>query len=222
MRELGDSLMQWTGFSRAWSPTVRVKQMRINGNEVTLKTNLTLHDVRWTPENVTEIKRKVSRWTLGHEKGKVSIYTGSTEIEKLITACALGKSDEAGKSKDLTDRTIVLYPSHGMYFNRDRQEWIWQRATLWTTVEDLYSQEYVRGITEMLANAGASVLSPRPGIERSDIGASGLPQWAEGARYWLERQNADSTIWDLYNGNEYVIKRIDPPSKPGAKWAVEI
>ena len=203
MRELGDSLMQWTGFSRAWSPTVRVKQMRINGNEVTLKTNLTLHDVRWTPENVTEIKRKVSRWTLGHEKGKVSIYTGSTEIEKLITACALGKSDEAGKSKDLTDRTIVLYPSHGMYFNRDRQEWIWQRATLWTTVEDLYSQEYVRGITEMLANAGASVLSPRPGIERSDIGASGLPQWAEGARYWLERQNADSTIWDLYNGNEY-------------------
>ena len=26
----------------------------------------------------------------------------------------------------------------------------------------------------------------------------------------------------LYKGNEYVIKRIDPPSKPGAKWAVEI
>jgi hypothetical protein len=78
MRELGDSLMQWTGFSRAWSPTVRVKQMRINGNEVTLKTNLTLHDVRWTPQNVTEIKRKVSRWTLGHEKGRVAIYTGTT------------------------------------------------------------------------------------------------------------------------------------------------
>ena len=203
MRELGDSLMQWTGFSRAWSPTVRVKQMRINGNEVTLKTNLTLHDVRWTPQNVTEIKRKVSRWTLGHEKGRVAIYTGTTEIEKLITACALNKSDNDCEAKDLTDRNIVLYPSHGMYFNRDRQEWIWQRATLWTTVEDLYSQEYVRGITRMLENAGATVLSPRPGIEQSSIGASGMPQWAEGARYWLKHQGVDSTVWNLYEGNEY-------------------
>ena len=66
MQPLGDSLMNWTGFSRIWSPIVRVKQMRVNGNEVVLRTNLTLKDVRWTPQNVAEVQRKVSTWTLGH------------------------------------------------------------------------------------------------------------------------------------------------------------
>ena len=202
MQELGDSLMAWTGFSRVWSPNVRVKQMRINGNQVTLKTNLTLRDVRWTPENVAELKRKVSAWTLGHEKGNVTIYSGQTDIESLITECAKGSSREA-KAKDLTSRNIVLYPSHGLYYNRDRDEWIWQRATLWTTVEDLYSQEYVRVITRMLENAGATVLSPRAGLDQQAIGASGMPQWTEGARYWMKSQGADSTLWDLYEGNEY-------------------
>ena len=70
MQALGDSLMNWTGFSRVWSPTVRVKQMRVNGDEVVLRTNLTLRDVRWTPENLRDLQRKVSTWTLGHPKGK--------------------------------------------------------------------------------------------------------------------------------------------------------
>ena len=46
MRELGDSLMAYTGFSRLWSPTVRVKQLRVSGNEVSVRTNQTLHDFR--------------------------------------------------------------------------------------------------------------------------------------------------------------------------------
>lgn len=208
MQELGDSLFAYTGFSRIWSPNVRVKNMRINGNNVTLKTNGTLKDVRWTPNKIAAIQRKVSLWTLGHENGKVTIYSANTDIETLVTECARvtsKRSDNTGSSKtaDLTNRNIVLYPSHGLYFNRDRQEWIWQRATLWTTVEDLYSQEYVRLIRKMLENAGANVLSPRPGLEAQQLGASGLPQWTQGARYWLEQQGADSTLWDLYEGNEY-------------------
>ncbi len=202
MAELGDSLFAYTGFSRVWSPAVRVKQMRINGNNVVLKTNGTLRDYRWTPESIKDIQRKVSLWTLGHENGKVTVYSSNTDIETLVTSCAKGKSPDS-KSKDLTERSIVLYPSHGLYFNRDRDEWIWQRATLWTTVEDLYSQEYVRLIHKMLENAGATVLSPRAGLDQQQPGQSGMPSWTEGARYWLQQQNTDSTIWDLYEGNEY-------------------
>ena len=143
MQELSDSLMSYTGFSRVWATPVKVKNMRVNGNDVTLKTNGTLRDYRWTPEQLTELKRKVSLWTLGHEKGNIAIFSNGTDIETLVTACAKGISS-GNKQKDLTDRNIVVYPSHGMYYNRDRDEWIWQRATLWTTVEDLYSQEYVR------------------------------------------------------------------------------
>ena len=203
MRELGDSLMAYTGFSRLWSPSVRVKQLRVSGNNVSVRTNQTLHDFRWTDQNLDSLCRKVSLWTLGHENGKVTIYAGSTNIRTLITDCARGISSSPNKAKDLTERNIVLYPSHGLYFNRDRAEWIWQRATLWTTVEDLYSQEYVRHITRMLENAGANVLSPRAGLDERHPGLSGMPRWTEGARYWLMHQQADSTLWDLYDGNEY-------------------
>lgn len=202
MQELGDSLFAYTGFSRVWSPNVRVKNMRVNGNKVTLHTNATLRDARWTPASIADIKRKVSLWTLGHENGHVTILSANTDIETLVTACAKGSS-ATPKEKDLTDRTIVVYPSHGLYFNHDRDEWIWQRATLWTTVEDLYSQEYVRLIKQMLENAGATVLSPRAGIDEQQLGISGMPKWTEGARYWLMDQSVDSTVWDLYHGNEY-------------------
>ena len=209
MRELGDSLMAYTGFSNVWSPKVRVKNLRVKDNNVTLQTNTTLRDYRWTPENIADIKRKVSQWTLGHPDGNVTIYSAGTDIESLITECAKDKA-YTGKCKissdkfcDLTNRTIVLYPSHGLYFNRDRDEWIWQRATLWTTVEDLYSQEYVRLIKRMVENAGGTVLMPRAGLEQQDLGVSGMPQWVEGARYWLMAQGADSSLWDLYDGNEY-------------------
>ena len=184
--------------------------MRVNGNKVTLHTNLTLRDYRWTPENIADIKHKVSLWTLGHENGKVTIYSGRTDIETLITDCARQEAKRAtvkcqktsGRC-DLTDRHIALYPSHGLYFNRDRNEWIWQRATLWTTVEDLYSQEYVRLIKQMLENAGATVIMPRAGLDNTQTGESGMPRWAEGARYWLKANEADSALWDLYKGDEY-------------------
>ena len=206
MEELGDSLMAYTGFSTVWAPSVRVKQLRVNGNNVIIRTNSTLRDYRWTPDNVAELKRRVSRWTLGHERGKVTIFSAGTDISTLITDCAKSQkgSGKCAKSKcDLEDRTIVLYPSHGLYFNRDRQEWIWQRATLWTTVEDLYSQEYVRLIRQMLENAGATVLSPRATLEQTEPGLSGMPRWTEGARYHLVAQQADSALWDLYEGDEY-------------------
>jgi N-acetylmuramoyl-L-alanine amidase len=180
--------------------------MRVSGNSVTLRTNATLKDMRWTPDNVAEIKRKVSLWVLGHEHGNITIYSANSDIETLVTPCAKAAKTPPAKTNnqsDLMDRQIAIYPSHGMYYNRKRDEWIWQRATLWTTVEDVYSQEYVRLIKRMLENAGASVIMPRAGIEEHHLGLSGMPQWVEGARYWLMSQGADSTLWDLYDGDEY-------------------
>lgn len=207
LQQLGDSLTDYTGFSSVWSSKVRVKQMRVNRNNITLKTNRTLHDVRWSPASIADIKRKVSRWILGHEKGNVTIYTGRVDIETLVTDCAKSQSGtgkcSTGKCRDLADRNIVLWPSHGLYYNKTRDEWIWQRATLWTTVEDLFSHEYVRLVRRMLENAGASVYMPRAGLENQEIGVSGMPQWTEGARYWLASQGVTDSIWDLYDGDEY-------------------
>lgn len=202
MQALGDSLTAWTGFSPLWSSAVKVKQMRVNGNRVTVRTNNIMKDVRWTPAKVSEVKRKVSYWVLGHERGIITIQCDGTDVDNFITNCSKGIMVN-GKQKDLTERNIALYPSHGLYYNRLRDEWIWQRATLWTTVEDLYSQEYVRLIKRMLENAGATVFMPRAGLENQELGVSGMPRWTEGARYWLMEQGADTTIWDLYEGDEY-------------------
>ena len=88
MQELGDSLTHYTGFSRIWSPAVRVKKMRVDDNHIVIQTNATLTGVRWSEEKVKELEQKISLWALGHPNGKVEIYTQKTNIRELITPCA--------------------------------------------------------------------------------------------------------------------------------------
>ena len=65
-------------------------------------------------------------------------------------------------SKGLSDRYIALWQSHGRYYNADEGQWMWQRAQLHRTVEDMYTQSYVLPyLIPMLENAGAYVITPR-------------------------------------------------------------
>lgn len=62
----------------------------------------------------------------------------------------------------LDGRVIALWSSHGLYFNKERDRWLWQRAPVMTTVEDKLTMSYVLNYLEpMLENAGAEVLMPR-------------------------------------------------------------
>jgi len=62
----------------------------------------------------------------------------------------------------LQSRNIALWHSHGLYYNQKLTRWTWQRARLFQTVEDLYTQSYVLPfLVPMLENAGANVLLPR-------------------------------------------------------------
>jgi hypothetical protein len=62
----------------------------------------------------------------------------------------------------LAGNHIALWHSHGNYYNINQDRWQWQRARLFTTVEDIFPTEYViRYITPMLEKAGAVVLLPR-------------------------------------------------------------
>ena len=88
MQELSDSLMNYTGFSRIWSPNVRVKKMRVDGNHIVIHTNATLSGVQWSEEKAKEIEQKISWLVLGHTNGKVQVYTQKTNIRDLITPCA--------------------------------------------------------------------------------------------------------------------------------------
>ena len=70
----------------------------------------------------------------------------------------VGPAPEAG----LAGRHVALWPSHGWYHNADLGRWTWQRARLFTTIEDLFTVDMVvDGLAPMLERAGAVVLLPR-------------------------------------------------------------
>lgn len=129
-------------------------------------------------------------------------------------ACEWSEAGLAGKY-------IALWPSHGTYYNASQDLWRWQRATMWTTVEDVYTTEYMRLITRMLENAGAVVFQPRPRIGGRDLkrhngkwvyredgdamltGRSGMPRWCECAREWLEWAGYPDSIYHNFENNHY-------------------
>lgn len=64
--------------------------------------------------------------------------------------------------KGLDGANIAMWQSHGWYFEPKLNRWEWQRARIFQTVEDLYTQSYVMPfLMPMLENAGAYVMSPR-------------------------------------------------------------
>ena len=69
---------------------------------------------------------------------------------------------DAGPARGLAGRHVALWPSHGWYFEPRLDRWEWQRARLFTTIEDLHPFAFVvNGIAPMLERAGAVVLLPR-------------------------------------------------------------
>ncbi len=64
--------------------------------------------------------------------------------------------------KGLQKRNIVVWNSHGWYYNRIRGRWEWQRPRLFQSVEDLLPTSFVIPyLVPMLENAGANVFLPR-------------------------------------------------------------
>ena len=83
--------------------------------------------------------------------------SGPTEREKFIVDL---EAQPAPNGLDGTN--IALWQSHGWYFEPKLNRWEWQRARIFQTVEDLYTQSYVMPfLMPMLENAGAYVMSPR-------------------------------------------------------------
>ncbi|MCC8177423.1 MAG: xanthan lyase [Bacteroidales bacterium] len=80
-----------------------------------------------------------------------------TEKERFVTY-----ADVPAAPQGLDGTNIALWQSHGWYFEPKLNRWEWQRARLFQTVEDLYTQGYVMPfLMPMLENAGAYVMSPR-------------------------------------------------------------
>lgn len=112
------------------------------------------------PEKYSKYKLKVT--AKGVDLNDLVLFAkkktvGPKEKKRFITAVD-GVSAPAG----LDGSNIAMWQSHGWYFEPKLNRWEWQRARIFQTVEDLYTQGYVMPfLMPMLQNAGAYVLSPR-------------------------------------------------------------
>ena len=90
-------------------------------------------------------------YVVAQDKSRVATSTA------VVTPLSTDKSHSA-----LYGRNIALWNSHGKYYNQIKGEWIWQRARLMGTVEDMHTTDYVLNyLAPMLENAGANIYLPR-------------------------------------------------------------
>ncbi len=139
-----------------------------------------------------------------------------TEITPWVSAVEKPKAPMG-----LDGTTIALWQSHGLYFEPTLNRWEWQRARIFETVEDLYTQSYVMPfLMPMLQNAGAYVASPRERDVRTqeiiidgDINGSGYSE-DNGQKKW-----ADSSMPGFAYSGELLTEGVNPFKQGKARKA---
>ncbi len=93
----------------------------------------------------------------------LALYAGDRKAVGPTETVAFITDLQAQPAPDgLDGSNIAMWQSHGWYFEPKLNRWEWQRARIFQTVEDLYTQSYVMPfLMPMLENAGAYVMSPR-------------------------------------------------------------
>lgn len=161
-----------TGFG-----AVKTRSIDINNKKrtITIDLNSNAAYIPFTAESLKELKDEC-RSIMGskYSRYKISISADSVPLERLVRYAAkkntapkekqpfIVNHDKAAAPDGLDGANIALWQSHGWYFEPKLNRWEWQRARIFQTVEDLYTQSYVMPfLMPMLENAGAYVMSPR-------------------------------------------------------------
>lgn len=185
IRTLEDTL---TVFGKNYAEVGRVRVTKITPNNAVklliINTNPVLSYLPLRPNNVDSIYNLVRSLTeLDYPGYTVSIFSNNREISELVpgyyrtsrrspmnrfavTPSAYPLTRNISQPNKVThglqNRHLAVWHSHGRYYNQTREEWMWQRPVMFSTVEDLHTQAYVVPfLVPMLENAGANVLLPR-------------------------------------------------------------
>ena len=163
--------------------TVRIDSATIQKKTLVLFANNNCADIPFRTENVAEIYAGIKNLLPTElSKMRIEVRTNGRAIEELIPLNMRNKkpakkdlfAPKASKplvtnldapyipTNGLAGRHIAMWQSHGWYYEQELQRWEWQRARIFQTVEDLYTQGYVLPfLVPMLENAGANILLPR-------------------------------------------------------------
>ena len=178
--QLADSLDIFAS-ERAYLGKVKVSDIRINEKDITITTCSRLSSVSLSPDEIATLKESVRLWMDAAPKTQINIISDGKELSEWVTARFVKRdaklqykpahakyplvhnaSQPYSAKQGLDGKHIALWGSHGIYYVQAYRMWKWQRARLWTTIEDLYTSSYTRNfLVPMLENAGAVVLQPR-------------------------------------------------------------
>ena len=169
---------------------VRMNNLQIDtdNKKIHLYLNKFLAEAPLRPEMISQLKRSfLSMIPAAFKKYELSIYADSIDLVDYIPNLYRKAKTEADLMRlpqnknlrpfrrnlvemprpfeitnGLVNSNIALWASHGWYFESTLHRWEWQRARLFTTVEDLLPASFVIPyLMPMLYNSGAFVLTPR-------------------------------------------------------------
>ncbi|MDO4971305.1 MAG: xanthan lyase [Bacteroidales bacterium] len=153
---------------------VKAKSLELKGDTIVVNVTENFGDIPFTQESISSFKEDV-KISLGedYKKSKVSLLIAGSEVEKYFASfdkkyirkhsAFITDQDPNSRYKlGLDGNIIATWQSHGWYFEDRLNRWEWQRARMFQTVEDMYTQSYVTPfLIPMLENAGAYVWDAR-------------------------------------------------------------
>lgn len=162
---------------------LNLKEIRTRSGKTSLYFNETLSYYPWRSESVSWFRLRVKELIPG--LNVTNIYSNGYELSELILPpysrdgkpnqyslsikdpnadkdLFIERLDQPQWSHGLSGRNIVLWQSHGRYFNENQGVWTWQRVSMHRTTEDMFTQSFVLPyLIPMLENSGAYTMTPR-------------------------------------------------------------
>ncbi|MFH0792923.1 MAG: fibronectin type III domain-containing protein [bacterium] len=176
------------GADKIFPPGTSLRDLQTSGGVVRARLSQQILLRPWRPDDVASLKQEFENRLPKPLPGPLAIEVGGRALEDTIgpffrpdhtpryggrpasypqPAAPLRRNISAAApspTHGLTDRNIVVWASHGWYYeNRgDDRRWQWQRPRLFTSVEDMLPMSFFNPfLLPMLENAGAVVFSCR-------------------------------------------------------------
>lgn len=182
---------------------------------------------------------KVKLFSAGKSLDDIALYKPKKNIGPKEKNAFVVRKDRPAAPAGLDGANIALWQSHGWYFEPKLNRWEWQRARIFQTVEDLYTQSYVIPfLMPMLENAGAYVMSPRErDTQRTEIIADNdggkfatgrfatTGKWTDAGKAAFAYKKATLENGDHPFGNGTALKAMLSGKKDAtatAQWKAEI
>lgn len=232
MIKIGDEVDAYLEPLASINVKVRVLSIDMDGDSVKVHFNNLMGDYPFRDSTVAGVYAIAEKYLPGKD---IAIYVNGTLLDDLKSRFYSEDGQPRGKAakksarnsgsamienlsrpyeitEGLQGRHIAVWQSHGFYYEQSLQRWEWQRARIFQTVEDLYTQSYVLPfLVPMLENAGANVFLPRERdsqtnevIVDNDTFGSGYGESA-GRNIW---RNGDSA--GFANPREYYVYGENP------------